>query len=78
MTPEQCKMARAALGFGVRELAERADVSPNTITRLERGETMQRRTVDTIRTAFETSGIVFIDPNGYGPGVRLRDGGTGE
>ena len=38
MTPEQCRMARAGLGLGVRELAAAADVSTNTIARLERGE----------------------------------------
>lgn len=75
MTPEQCKMARAALGLGVRELAEKADVSPNTITRLERGESMQRRTVDTIRATLEGEGVAFIAAGDYqgsgGPGVRL-------
>lgn len=75
MTPEQCKMARAAIGLGVRELAEQADVSPNTITRLERGESMQRRTVETIRAVLEAAGIVFIPAGDYqgggGPGVRL-------
>ncbi|EPY00369.1 helix-turn-helix domain-containing protein [Magnetospirillum fulvum] len=78
MTPEQCKMARAGLGLGVRELAEKADVSPNTITRLERGESMQRRTVETIRTALESAGIAFIPAGDYqgsgGPGVRLVGG----
>lgn len=81
MTPEQCKMARAAVGLGVRELAEKADVSPNTITRLERGETMQRRTTETIRAALEATGVEFIPTGPYqgegGPGVRLRDSGAG-
>ena len=75
MTPEQSKMARAALGLGVRDLAELADVSPNTITRLERGESMQRRTLDTIMTALETAGVIFLadgETTTGGPGVRLR------
>ena len=77
MTPEQSKMARAALGLGVRELAEKADVSPNTITRLERGEAMQRRTIDTIRVALESDGVIFLadgETTTGGPGVRLRGG----
>ena len=77
MTPEQSKMARAALGLGVRELAEKADVSPNTITRLERGEAMQRRTVDTIRQALESAGVIFLadgETSSGGPGVRLKGG----
>ena len=75
MTPEQCKMARAGLGLGVRELAERASVSTNTIARLEKGETLQPRTVYAIRTALESAGVEFIAENGGGPGVRLRKAG---
>ena len=33
----RCKAARAALGLGVRELAAMADVSPDTVLRLEEG-----------------------------------------
>lgn len=73
MNAVQCKMARAATGLGVRELAELADVSPATITRLERGEELMPRTITAIRTALESAGVIFIDQNGNGPGVRLRD-----
>lgn len=68
----QCKMARAALGIGVRELADAAKVSPDTIARLERGETLKERTVEAVRRALEEAGVIFIDENGEGPGVRLR------
>lgn len=66
-------MARAALELGVRELAEAAQVSTNTITRFERGEPLKERTVAAIRTALESAGVIFIAENGGGPGVRLRD-----
>lgn len=70
----QCKMARVALGIGVREIAEMAGVSANTISRFERGEELKASTVQTIREAFERQGAVFIDPTASeGPGVRLRD-----
>lgn len=72
MTPEQCRMARAGLGLGVRELADLASVSTNTVTRLERGEALQPRTVETIRTALEAAGVEFIPENGGGAGVRLK------
>ena len=72
MNSAQCKMARAAIGLGVRELASLADVSPNTIARLERGEIMRPATVDAIRTALEAAGVDFIPENGGGAGVRLR------
>lgn len=65
-------MARAALGLGVRELAELAKVSPDTIARLERGEELRERTVDAIRAALEVAGVEFIPENGGGAGVRLR------
>jgi transcriptional regulator with XRE-family HTH domain len=68
----QCRMARAALQLGVRELAEAAKVSPTTITRLERGEELYPRTLDAIQGALEAAGVEFIEQNGGGPGVRLR------
>ncbi len=67
-------MARAALQLGVRELAEIARVSPTTITRLERGETLYPRTVEAIRAALEATGVEFISKNGGGVGVRLKAG----
>ena len=72
MNAAQCKMARAATGLGLRDLAELANVSPNTISRLERGEELKPATVETIRTALEAAGCEFIAENGGGAGVRLR------
>lgn len=72
--PVQCKMARVALGLGVRELAEAAQVSPDTIARLERGEELKPRTVAAVQTALESAGVEFIPENGGGAGVRLRKG----
>lgn len=74
MNAVQCKMARAALGLGVRELADMAKVSPDTIARLERGDTLRERTVADIRATLETAGIIFVAENGEGPGVRLKKG----
>jgi transcriptional regulator with XRE-family HTH domain len=68
----QCKMARAAVGLGVRDLAEAAKVSPDTVARFERGEELRERTIDAIRAALEAAGVEFIDENGGGAGVRLR------
>nr|WP_123688766.1 helix-turn-helix domain-containing protein [Stella humosa] len=67
-------MARAALGMGVRDLAAAAAVSPDTIARLERGETLYPRTIAAIRNALEAAGVEFIAENGGGAGVRLRKG----
>jgi len=78
MNDTQCKMARAALGLGVRELASLAKVSPDTVARLERGEELKERTVSAIRAALEAAGVEFIAENGGGAGVRLRKPATGE
>jgi predicted transcriptional regulator len=71
LTPIQVKMARVALGLGVRELATAVGVSTNTIARFERGEELKASTVSAIRTALEAAGVEFIAENGGGPGVRL-------
>jgi transcriptional regulator with XRE-family HTH domain len=68
----QIRMARAALGWGVRELATAARVSGDTVNRLERGEPLRERTLAAVREAMESAGVVFIPENGGGPGVRLR------
>ena len=65
-------MARAALDLGVRELAEAAMVSPSTIQRLEAGIELKPRTVAAVKAVLEAAGVIFIDENGEGPGVRLR------
>lgn len=70
--PIQCKMARVAVGWGVRDLAREANVSTDTIARLERGEELKESTQAAIRSALESAGVEFIPENGGGPGVRLR------
>ncbi len=74
----QCKMARAATGLGVRELAKAAGVSPDTIARFERGEELRSGTIDAIRAALEAAGVVFLAENGNGPGVALRKDGAAQ
>jgi len=68
MTGQQCRMARAALNMGVRDLAKLAKVATGTITRLEAGEELKPRTVEAIRAALEKKGIEFINEEG----VRVR------
>jgi transcriptional regulator with XRE-family HTH domain len=64
-------MARVALGWGVRDLADKAGKSPTTIAKLERGEVLRPDTVAEIQAALESAGVEFIPENGGGPGVRL-------
>lgn len=72
MLAVQCKMARVALGLGIRELAELAKVAPATISRLEAGEELKPRTVEAVQRALEEAGVIFVAENGEGPGVRLK------
>jgi transcriptional regulator with XRE-family HTH domain len=69
-TPVQCRMARAALGLGIRELARAAKVSIDTVTRFERGDPLKERTIEAMQRTLEAAGIEFT--NGDQPGVRLK------
>ena len=71
LLPVRCRMARAALGWGVRELAAAAKVSIDTVARFERGDELKERTIEALQRVLEAAGIEFIDGNGGGPGVRL-------
>jgi transcriptional regulator with XRE-family HTH domain len=72
MVPVQCKMARAALGLGVRDLANMAKVAPATVSRFEAGEDLKIRTIEALQSALESAGVIFVAENGEGPGVRLK------
>jgi transcriptional regulator with XRE-family HTH domain len=74
MNGDQARMARAALKLGVRDVADAAKVSPNTVTRLEAGLPVNNSTIAAIRAALESAGVIFVEENGEGPGVRLRKG----
>jgi transcriptional regulator with XRE-family HTH domain len=77
MDGSQARMARAALKMSVRDLAAAAKVSPNTVTRVEAGLPVNNSTVAAIRAALEAAGVIFIDANGGGPGVRLGKSSAG-
>ena len=73
---DQIRAARGLLGWNQSDLAERAEVALSTIKRMETGVGLVRgnsRTVWQIVRALEDAGVVFIDENGGGPGVRFRD-----
>lgn len=74
ITPAQCRAARALVRMSQGELAAAAEVGSKTVADFERetGREFNVRTCRAIRGALESAGIVFIDANGGGPGVRLR------
>jgi DNA-binding XRE family transcriptional regulator len=75
VTTRQIKAARALLGWSQADLAEKSGVSEPTVARLESidGQLGGREvTAQKLQAAIERAGVVFLDPNGGGPGVRLR------
>ncbi len=68
----QVRMGRAAVGWSVRELARNAGVTPNTISRIENGGDALASTMERLQTALEDAGVIFIDADEKGPGVRLK------
>ena len=70
----QTRAARALLGWSQRDLAEAAGLSVPTVKRAEGDAQLRASAAATaaIRSALERGGVEFIEPNGGGPGVRLR------
>jgi transcriptional regulator with XRE-family HTH domain len=62
-------MARAALGWSTRKLAEVADVGLNTVNRFEGGMNSRESNIGKIRGVLEKAGIEF---DADGQGVRLK------
>ena len=55
----QLRMARGALGWSIRDLADKAQVHHNTISRIERGGETSRGTLLILQKALEEAGIRF-------------------
>ena len=71
----QIRAARALLRWSAAELAREAALGIATIKRAEvaDGETSMTMANDlAVRRVLEAAGVEFIDDNGGGPGVRLR------
>lgn len=73
VTSAQMRAGRGLLNWSVRELSEHSGIHRNTITNFETGksggdsETLQR-----LCESLKAAGVIFVDENGEGPGVRLR------
>jgi hypothetical protein len=76
LTSGQIRAARALLRWTAEDLAKASALSVATIRRAEltNEETLMTTANDlAVRRALEEAGIEFIDANGGGPGVRLRE-----
>lgn len=73
ITSSQCRAARALLDWSRDQLAEASKAGLRTVVDFERGARKPREiTLAALRSALESAGVIFIDANGEGPGVRLR------
>jgi transcriptional regulator with XRE-family HTH domain len=72
MLPIQSKMARAALGWSLSDLAIHANMGRATVARFELGEPVHADTVAKLRATFEASGLLLI-----ADGVKSPIGGAG-
>ena len=66
-------MARAVLNWSVRELAERAGVNKNTVSRYETGHGITSTSLMSIEKVLKEAGIVFFeDDKDFGTGLGLK------
>lgn len=77
MTPAQCRAARALLDLTQPKLASAASLGLSTVVDFERTRrTVSPDAIEAIRAALETAGVIFVEENGEGPGLRLRKSAT--
>lgn len=75
ITSRQIRAARALIGLGQHDLAERAGIGIATLRRIEAAEEVSgsAKSMARIQRAFEAAGVIFIDRDDTaGPGVRLK------
>jgi len=74
IAPVQCKIARAGLDWGLRELAKYSGVGVATINRFEKGErNLNFDAMSAVVRTFEDAGVVFIPDTGDGIGVLVPE-----
>ncbi len=76
MTAGQIRAARALLRWSAAELAAMSGLSERTLQRMEATEGIPAglsRNLELVQKTLEGAGIIFIDEDEQGPGVRLRD-----
>ncbi len=73
----QIRAARGLVGWSQTRLAVEAGLSLPTVKRYETASALKvsDAAVGAIQAALEAAGVIFVDENGEGPGVRLRKKG---
>ncbi len=74
VSPAQCRAGRALLEITQTQLAASAGLGLSTVVDFEKERRqVAPESVEAIRRALVRAGVEFIDENGGGPGVRLRN-----
>lgn len=61
MNVTQCRMARAALGWSLDDLASVSGVGRRTVAKFEAGGSVLAENVEAMRAAFTKEGVAFIN-----------------
>jgi transcriptional regulator with XRE-family HTH domain len=79
ITPQQCRAARALLGWTQLTLADKAKIGVVTLRQFELGANMPRRaTIHVIERALSEAGVHFIqEDEAGGAGIRFQKQITG-
>ena len=73
MRPIHLRMARAALGWTLKELGDKAGVNMNTISRYEAGSEILSGTMEKIEVVLRGEGVIFLDEDAdYYPAIRIH------
>jgi transcriptional regulator with XRE-family HTH domain len=73
ITPAQSRAGRALLDWSQISLAKASNLGESTIKNFEAGRSVPTiNNLAAIRVALEAAGVIFVDENGEGPGVRLK------
>ena len=75
ITAEQIRGARGMLRWSAKQLAEQAGLSWPTVQRMESVQGVPSglsKNLELVQRTLEQAGIIFIDADDEGPGVRLR------
>jgi predicted transcriptional regulator len=80
ITAAQIRGARAMLRWSAKKLAEQSGLSWPTIQRMESTQGVPSglsKNLELVQRTLEEAGVIFIDEDNEGPGVRLRKNQTG-
>lgn len=75
ITGSQIRMARGHLKWSARTLARNAGVGMSTVRRMEDTDgvpSSSGKNLDAVQKSLEIAGMIFLEPDGLGPGVSVR------